>query len=43
MQLGEEWDFLQSRSGILTLQVLALSLVAFAAPFRLGKSIADLI
>lgn len=43
MQLGKEWDFLQSRSGILTLQVLALSLVAFAAPFRLGKSIADLI
>lgn len=43
MRLGEEWDYLQSRSGILTLQILALSLVAFAAPFRLGKSIADLI
>ncbi|WP_347310457.1 hypothetical protein [Defluviimonas sp. SAOS-178_SWC] len=42
MHLGAEWDYLQSRSGILTLQVLALCLVAFAAPFRLGKSVVDL-
>ncbi|OYX41124.1 MAG: hypothetical protein B7Z02_16740 [Rhodobacterales bacterium 32-67-9] len=42
MRLGDAWDFLQSRSGILTLQILAVCLVAFAAPFRLGKSIVDL-
>jgi len=42
MRLKEEWDFLQSRSAILALQVIALCMVAFAAPFRLGKSIVDL-
>lgn len=41
-QLRAEWEFLQSRSGILALQVVALCMVAFAAPFRLGKSIVDL-
>ncbi|MEZ5778101.1 MAG: hypothetical protein R3E44_07040 [Paracoccaceae bacterium] len=42
MHLREEWEFLQDNSGILTLQVLALCLVAFAAPFRLGKSAVEL-
>ena len=42
MHLRDEWTFLQENSGILTLQVLALCLVAFAAPFRLGKSIVEL-
>lgn len=40
--LREEWRILQDNSGILTLQVIALSLVAFAAPFRLGKSVVEL-
>lgn len=40
--LKEEWDYLQSNAYILILQVLALCLVSFAAPFRLGKSIVDL-
>ncbi len=42
MHLRDEWQVLQDNAGILTLQVLALCLVAFAAPFRLGKSIVDL-
>ncbi|SPH17015.1 hypothetical protein DEA8626_00529 [Defluviimonas aquaemixtae] len=42
MHLRDEWEFLQESSEILTLQVLALCLVAFAAPFRLGKSIVEL-
>lgn len=42
MHLRDEWDVLQAGSAILTLQVLALCLVAFAAPFRLGKSIVEL-
>ncbi|MGB3178747.1 MAG: hypothetical protein WBC68_08065 [Albidovulum sp.] len=40
--LRDEWQFLQDNSGILALQVIAVCLVAFAAPFRLGKSIVDL-
>ncbi len=41
-RLIEEWRYLESHSLVLTLQVLALCLIAFAAPFRLGKSVADL-
>ena len=40
--LRQEWQVLQDSAGILTIQILALCLVAFAAPFRLGKSIVDL-
>lgn len=40
--LRAEWQVLEDNAGILTIQVLALCLVAFAAPFRLGKSIVDL-
>ncbi|MDI3335302.1 hypothetical protein QKW60_02690 [Defluviimonas aestuarii] len=43
MHLRDEWQVLEDSAGILTLQILALCLVAFAAPFRLGKSIVDLI
>lgn len=38
-----EWLLLQRNAGILTLQVIALCLVAFAAPFRLGRSLVALI
>lgn len=41
-RLKTEWEFLQANAGILVLQIAALCMVAFAAPFRLGKSIADL-
>lgn len=41
-QLKNEWEFLQSNAQILILQVIALCLVAFAAPFRLGKSLVEL-
>ncbi|CUH81123.1 hypothetical protein TRM7557_03251 [Tritonibacter multivorans] len=41
-RLRDEWRYLQSNAYILVLQVLALCLVSFAAPFRLGKSIVDL-
>jgi hypothetical protein len=41
-RLKDEWDFLQANSGILILQIVALCMVAFAAPFRLGKSLAEL-
>jgi hypothetical protein len=40
-RLIAEWRFLEGHSLVLTLQVVALSLIAFAAPFRLGKSLAD--
>lgn len=36
-----EWDYLQANSVVLLLQVLALCLIAFAAPFRLGRSFND--
>ena len=41
--LKSEWELLRDNAHILLLQVIALCLVAFAAPFRLGKSIKDLI
>lgn len=41
-KLKDEWEYLQSHSSILVLQILALCLVSFAAPFRLGKSIVEL-
>lgn len=41
-RLKDEWEFLQANSGILILQIAALCMVAFAAPFRLGKSLADM-
>lgn len=42
MDLREEWEVLQANSLVLALQIIAISLVAFAAPFRVGKSIVDL-
>ncbi|MEP3329146.1 hypothetical protein [Sedimentitalea sp.] len=41
-RLMAEWEFLRASAAILVLQTLALCLVSFAAPFRLGKSLADL-
>ncbi|CRL09258.1 hypothetical protein [Phaeobacter italicus] len=41
-QLKAEWEYLQENAHILVLQILALCLVAFAAPFRLGKSVVEL-
>lgn len=41
-QLKAEWDYLRANRIFLVIQVLALCLVAFAAPFRIGKSLADL-
>jgi hypothetical protein len=41
-KLKEEWEYLQSRSFILLIQILSICLVSFAAPIRLGKSIAEL-
>ena len=41
-KLKDEWEFLQANSHILVLQIVALCLVSFAAPFRLGKSIVEL-
>lgn len=41
-RLKAEWEFLQDNAGILVLQILALCMVAFAAPYRLGKSLAEL-
>lgn len=43
-QLGRvkaEWDYLEENSIVLILQVIALCMIAFAAPFRLGTSIND--
>lgn len=40
--LKEEWEYLQANTYILVWQIIALCLVAFAAPFRLGKSIVEL-
>jgi len=37
-----EWDYLQAHTLFLAVQIFALCLVAFAAPFRLGKSLAEL-
>ncbi len=41
-KLKDEWEFLQANAHILVLQIIALCLVSFAAPFRLGKSIVEL-
>ena len=41
-KLKDEWEYLQANSHILVLQIVALCLVSFAAPFRLGKSIVEL-
>lgn len=41
-RLKTEWDFLQAGSGILVLQILALCMVSYAAPYRLGKSLVEL-
>ncbi len=41
-QLQREWEYLQDNAHILILQILALCLVSFAAPFRLGKSVVEL-
>ncbi len=41
-KLKAEWEYLQANAHILILQVIALCLVSFAAPFRLGKSIVEL-
>jgi hypothetical protein len=43
-QLGRvkaEWDYLEENSIVLILQVVALCLIAFAAPFQVGKAIDD--
>jgi hypothetical protein len=41
-RLKDEWDFLQTHAQVLILQVIALCLIALAAPFRLGKAIVEL-
>ncbi len=41
-KLKDEWEYLQANAHILVLQIVALCLVSFAAPFRLGKSIVEL-
>ncbi|MEX0316992.1 MULTISPECIES: hypothetical protein [unclassified Ruegeria] len=41
-KLKDEWEYLQDNAEILLLQIIALCLVSFAAPFRLGKSIVEL-
>ena len=41
-KLQDEWEYLQANAHILMLQIIALCLVSFAAPFRLGKSIVEL-
>ncbi|MEP2715348.1 hypothetical protein [Pseudophaeobacter sp.] len=41
-RLKQEWDYLQDNAYILVLQLFALCLVGFAAPFRLGKSVVEL-
>ncbi len=41
-RLRTEWDFLQANTQFLAVQVLAICMIAFAAPFRLGKSFAEL-
>ncbi|MCL6284138.1 hypothetical protein M3P21_11435 [Ruegeria sp. 2012CJ41-6] len=41
-KLKDEWEYLQDNAHILILQIIALCLVSFAAPFRLGKSLVEL-
>ncbi len=40
--LKEEWEYLQDNAFILLIQIIAICLVSFAAPFRLGKSFVDI-
>lgn len=40
-RLKVEWDYLQANSVVLLLQLFAVCCIAFAAPFRLGKSFND--
>ncbi len=42
-RLKQEWEYLQDNAYILMLQLFALCLVGFAAPFRLGKSLVELL
>jgi hypothetical protein len=42
MILKDEWDYLRANTIYLKIQVLALCLIAFAAPFRVGKTVAEL-
>lgn len=39
----DEWEYLQSNAHILVIRIIALCLIAFAAPFRLGKSVVELL
>lgn len=41
-KLKAEWEYLQASAYILSLQIIALCLVSFAAPFRFGKSLVEL-
>ena len=41
-KLKDEWEYLQDNAHILVLQIVALCLVSFAAPFRLGKLVVEL-
>ena len=41
-KLKDEWEYLQANAHILVLQIIALCLVSFAAPFRLGESVVEL-
>ena len=41
--LKTEWEILQDSAFILLLQIVAICLVGFAAPFRLGKSLVELL
>lgn len=41
-QLKQEWEVLQQNAFILTLQIISICLISFAAPFRLGKSIVEI-
>ncbi len=43
LRLKQDWDLLQTGRPLLILQIIALCLVAFAAPFRLGKSLVSLV
>lgn len=40
--LRDEWLYLQNNAHILVIRIIALCLIGFAAPFRLGKSIVEL-
>lgn len=41
-RLKSDWEFLQSNSLFILFQVIALSMIAIATPFRLGKSLVEL-